>query len=287
MASLYGVRNLYRTFGSDGKWMTLKARVESNRVQIWLDGLKTVDYIQLENVFGVKLLSKGTFALQGHDSLSKMQYKSFKVRRLPDEARTTLNAFNRAAWHDSLVVLQGRQFAFIDLNPETNLSAAELARYTYATGINTSLVKTPATTKDLSAAKNFPLFKGIKVTAANQNAVSSSAADYIIGESTDLRSAKALLEGRKINIWSDKSGVLSADNADELLTLAKQNNIAIEIDNIRQRPSVAILKMAKAKGCKFTYSGLVPAASMQKSTYVLNAIKEAALTYKDQYIPGW
>ena len=48
MASLYGTRNLYKSFGKDSIWMTVKARVESNRVEVWLDGLKTVDYIQPE-----------------------------------------------------------------------------------------------------------------------------------------------------------------------------------------------------------------------------------------------
>ena len=287
MASLYGVRNLYKTFGRDGEWMIVKARVENNRVQIWLNGLKTVDYIQPENTFAaVKRLSKGTFCLQGHDTLSKMQYKSFRVRRLPDDVHSTLPALSRSAWHDSLVAMQGKQFAFIDLNPKVNLTATELAKYMYATGINTSLVKTPAATKELSAAKNLPLFTGIRVNAANQNS-SSSTADYIVGESTDLKTAKALLTGKKINIWSDKGGILNNNNADELLSLAKENNIAIEIDNVAQRPSIEILKIAKVKGCKFTYSGLVPMGNMQKSLYIVTAIKEAGLTYKDQYVPRW
>src|SRR5687767_8414947 len=86
MASLYGVRNLYKAFGRDGEWMTVKARVESNRVQVWLNGMKTVDYLQPEKTFkSVRRLGKGTFCLQGHDSLSKMQYKSFRMRRLPED----------------------------------------------------------------------------------------------------------------------------------------------------------------------------------------------------------
>jgi hypothetical protein len=80
---------------------------------------------------------------------------------------------------------------------------------------------------------------------------------------------------------------LSGTNANELLNLAKQNNIAIEIDNINRTPSIEIIKMAKEKGCRFSFSGLIPASAMQKSMYVLDAIKEAKLSYKDQYIPGW
>ena len=118
MASLYGVRNLYKTFGRDGEWMTVKARVESNRVQIWLNGMKTVDYLQPEKTFSGKTTWKRNFLLcKGMIVSSKMQYKSFKVRRLPDDARSTSTAPVWGAWHDSLVALQGRQFAFIDLNP--------------------------------------------------------------------------------------------------------------------------------------------------------------------------
>ncbi|KAA3439843.1 DUF1080 domain-containing protein [Rufibacter hautae] len=287
-ASLYGVRNLYKTFGQDGEWMTIKARVESNRVQVWLNGLKTVDYLQPEKTFKtVPRLGKGTFCLQGHDTLSKMQYKSFRVRRLPDDARSNAVAPVLGAWHDSLVVLQGRQFAFIDLNPKTTLSAKELADYFYTTGINVSMVKSPAAAKELATGKNLPLFTGIKVTATNQAMAKASAADYIVGESTDVKTAQALLKGKKINIWSDKGRTLTTATAAELLDLAKQNNIAIEIDNVSKSPSVEIIKMAKAKGCKFTFAGLVPASNMQKSMYVMKVLKEANLSYKDLYIPKW
>jgi hypothetical protein len=32
---------------------------------------------------------------------------------------------------------------------------------------------------------------------------------------------------------------------------------------------------------------LIPAASLQQSLYVADAIKQGGLTYKDQYIPKW
>jgi hypothetical protein len=288
MASLYGVRNLYKTFAKDNEWMTVKARVESNRVQVWLNGIKTVDYLQPETTFPtIKRLSKGTFCLQGHDSLSKMQYKSFRVRRLPDNTRSNLAAPSLGAWHDSLMVQQAQQFAFIDLNPKGALSAQQLTSYVYTTGINVSLVKDPATASQLTAAKNLPLFTGIKVTAKNQGTAPSYAADYIIGESNDLASAQALLTGNRIEIWSDKVGTLNSGSAAELLDMAKRNNIAIEIDNVNRTPSIESIKLAKAKGCKFTFAGLIPATNMEKSIYVVEVIKAAKLTYKDLYIPKW
>lgn len=286
-ASLYGTRNIFKTFGKDGEWMTMKARVESNHVQIWLNGVQTVDYIQPDKVLRGRPLSKGTFGLQGHDSLSRVQYRSFKVRRLPDDVRSEITPVAYGAWHDSLMAMQGRQFAFIDLNPSTISTAKELTAYVYATGINASLVKEPQAVGELSAAKGLPIFTGIKVTAANQSAANISAADYIVGESTDVSTARALLSGGKINIWSDKGGSLRGNAAGELLDKAKQNNIAIEIDNLLKYPSVEILRLAKSKGCKFTFAGLIPATAMQESTYIMTAIKEADINYKDLYIPKW
>lgn len=288
MASLYSIRNIYKSFSKDNEWMTVKARVESNRVQVWLNGIKTVDYLQPESTpTGIKRLSKGTFGLQGHDSLSRMQYKSFRVRRLPDNARSTLTAPVLGPWYDSLVVMQGRQFAFIDLNPKVTLPAKDLASYVYNTGINVGLVKSPAAAAEFTAARNLPLFTGIKVTAKNHGSAPGYLADYVIGESMDLQSAQTLLAGNNISIWSDKGQTLKGNDAGELLDMAKRNGIAIEIDNVNHTPSIEVIRMAKAKGCKFTFSGLMPVNNMQNSLYVIDAIKEAKLTYKDLYIPKW
>ena len=286
MASLYGYRNLYKTFGKDSVWMNVKAKVVSNRVQIWLNGLKTVDYIQAENPpSGVKRLSKGTFALQGHDVLSKMQYKSFKVRRLPDDARSDATVPVLGVWSDSFRVWQNRQFAFVDLNPHSYMTATQLANYQYQTGINVSLVKNVGDKTALSSAKNFPIFKGIRVNSSTLNALKASTEDYVLGVSIDLKSAQTLLSSGKINIWAHKGETLTLENAEALLALAKKNNVAIEIDNEAKTPSIEVLKLAKSKGCQFTFAGLVPAAQLEKSTYVLDAIKGAGLDYKDIYVP--
>ena len=284
--SLYGIRNLYKTFTKDNEWITIRARVESNRVQVWCDSTKTVDYIQSESTDNyVKRLTEGTFCLQGHDVLSKVQYRSFKVRRLPDDVKTNLAAPKPGAWYNKLVEMQDEYFAFIDLNPKTILSATELVNYLYTTGINTSLVRSPETVYEFSSGKNLPLFFGVKITSKNLTNGEYADADYVIGESTDLASAKALLMSGKINIWSDKTKILNARNADELLSLAYQHSVAIEIDNVNQTPSVDILQMAKAKGLKFTFSGLIPVSAMERSQYAFAAVRAANLTYQDFYIP--
>ncbi len=288
MGSLYGVRNVYKTFAQDDEWMTVKARVDNDRVQIWVNGIKTVDYVQSERrMGGIKKLSTGTFCLQGHDPLSKMQYRSFKVRRLPDNSSSNLAPLTYAPWQDSLLKYQGQQFAFIDLNPNANLSPEDLAKYTYTTGINVALLKSPKEAKALAGAKKLPLFTGIKVNIETLASLKANTADYVIGESTGLESARALLNSQKIKVWSDKGQDLNTDQADALMDLAKQNNVAIEIDNISKSPAIAVLRKAKAKGCKFSFAGLVPADKLTQSLYVIEAIKGAKLSYKDQYVPKW
>lgn len=282
MASLYGTRNVYKTFGQDDVWMTVKAKVESNRVQVWIDGTKTVDYVP---PVGSTRLGKGTFALQGHDPHSKTQYKRFKVRRLPDAAHSNKTPFDLGNWADSLQQYQGQQFGFIDLNPKGNPSANTLADYTYSTGINFGFLKSPNKTREFVEADNLPLFKGVKVTAKNVGQLKNANADYILGESTNDKTAQKLLAAPKINIWSDKGQSLAGKKSALLLDLAKRHNIALEIDNDARTPSIAVIKIAKAKGCKFTMSGLVPDNLPQKSLYVFEAVREAKLDYKDFYIP--
>lgn len=285
-ASLYGVRNIYKAFAKDSGWVNMRARVESNHVQVWLNGMKTVDYIQPETAqSGIRRLGKGTFALQGHDVLSKMQYKSFRVRRLPDDAHTTTPAPTFGAWSDSLRVWQGRQFAFVDLNPHTDMSVPDRAQYVYQTGINMAFVKSPADAALLNAAQGFPLFTGIKVTVKNLKDLTANNADYILGESTDFNSAKTLLSSGKITAWAHIGKALKGKDAESLLTLAKDNNVAIIIDNETKTPSVEVLKMAKTKGCKFSFSGLSPVSKMDNSIYIIEAIKNAQLDYRDIYVP--
>ena len=167
------------------------------------------------------------------------------------------------------------------------MAATDLAKYVYQTGINVALVKTPAEIGTLAAAKNLPLFTGIKVNTKTLAALKAAKADYVVGESTDLKTAQTLLASGKINILAHKGAALTVQNAEALLDLAKKNNVAIEIDNEAKTPSIDVLKLAKSKGCKFTFSGLIPAATLQKSMYVIDALKGAGLDYKDFYVPKW
>ncbi|MEP7323695.1 MAG: family 16 glycoside hydrolase [Saprospiraceae bacterium] len=290
--SLYSVRNIYQTFTPDSVWYETRALVEGKHVQIWVDGMKIVDYIEPENPLmhgldSAHIIGMGTFALQGHDVKSKTQYKSIKVRRLPDDAGKDVGpAPVMMPWYDTMKVLQGRQFAFIDLNTHSTLSIDSLMSDYYGYGINVSVLKAPSSAGELSSLSKQPVFKGLLVNTKDIKEINpATKSDYTIGVSTTLKEATELLNSGKINIWSHHGEPLTAKNTGALIALAKKNNIAIEIDNEAKTPSMDVIAMAKSKGCRFTFANLVPSSKLEKSTYVFDVIKDIKLAYKDEWVP--
>ncbi|HWA87247.1 MAG TPA: family 16 glycoside hydrolase [Opitutus sp.] len=85
--SLYGVRNVYKSIVRDDEWFHMDVIVRRPRVQIRVNGVLVVDYIEpqlpLPDGVHLNLLGRGTFALQAHDEKSMAFYKNIRVRRLP------------------------------------------------------------------------------------------------------------------------------------------------------------------------------------------------------------
>jgi len=90
-AGLYGIRNKYLTIVEDNEWFTMQITVKGDRVQISVNDQLVIDYTEPEDPFRTeewkqRLLSEGTFALQGHDPESKVYFKNIMVKSLPDDA---------------------------------------------------------------------------------------------------------------------------------------------------------------------------------------------------------
>jgi len=86
--SLYGVRNIYRPLVRDNEWFKLYVAVRANNVQVRVNDVLTVDFIEpdppvLASGRG-RFLDHGAFALQGHDAGSTVLFRSLRVRPLPD-----------------------------------------------------------------------------------------------------------------------------------------------------------------------------------------------------------
>lgn len=91
--SLYGVRNVYKTFVQNGEWFRMSILVRGKQVQIRINSMLVVDYLEPDTPFQAdskfqRVLNHGTFALQGHDPGSTTHFRNIRVRPLPDTSRS-------------------------------------------------------------------------------------------------------------------------------------------------------------------------------------------------------
>jgi hypothetical protein len=89
--SLYGISDVKEVFVKDNEWFTEYIKVVGKRVIIELNDKTVVDYTEPENVQqarhagdSLRVISSGTFALQGHDPKSIVYFKNIMVKPLPD-----------------------------------------------------------------------------------------------------------------------------------------------------------------------------------------------------------
>ncbi len=85
--SLYGIEDVKEVFVKDNEWFTEYIKVEGKRVIIKINDRTVVDYTEPGNVQRNagdegRVISNGTFALQGHDPNSKVYFKDIVVRAL-------------------------------------------------------------------------------------------------------------------------------------------------------------------------------------------------------------
>jgi Domain of Unknown Function (DUF1080) len=86
--SLYAIVDVKDTLVADNVWYTEYIKVEGKRVIIKINDKVVVDYTEPADVqrpadMKGRLISSGTFALQGHDPISKVYYKNIMVKVLP------------------------------------------------------------------------------------------------------------------------------------------------------------------------------------------------------------
>ncbi len=86
--SLYNIVNVTTPPAKDHEWFTQHIVVRGKQVTISVNGKQLVDYTEPANVerpasMKERVLSSGTFALQGHDPKSKVHYRNIMVKVLP------------------------------------------------------------------------------------------------------------------------------------------------------------------------------------------------------------
>jgi Domain of Unknown Function (DUF1080) len=87
-AGLYSIQDVLEAPSKDDVWFTESIVVKGKNVTTYVNGKKLVDYTEPAGVqrppdMAKRILSSGTFALQGHDPKSKVLYKNIMVKVLP------------------------------------------------------------------------------------------------------------------------------------------------------------------------------------------------------------
>jgi len=81
---LYGVKDVFKAPAKDGVWFTEHIIVRGKQITIKVDGKTQVEFTEPTppKIKGGRVLSSGTFALQGHDPGSTVCYKNIRVKVL-------------------------------------------------------------------------------------------------------------------------------------------------------------------------------------------------------------
>lgn len=87
--SLYGIQDVKEVYVKDNEWYTEYIKVEGKRVIIKINNKTVVDCTEPDKVKRAegdeqRILSGGTFALQGHDPKSKVYFKNIMVKPLAE-----------------------------------------------------------------------------------------------------------------------------------------------------------------------------------------------------------
>jgi len=86
--SVYAIDDVKEVYVKDNEWFTMDITVQGKRITVKLNGKVVKDYTEPDNVQRAKgdeqrVLSSGTFALQGHDPNSLTYFKNIMVKPLP------------------------------------------------------------------------------------------------------------------------------------------------------------------------------------------------------------
>jgi hypothetical protein len=87
-AGLYAIQDVKEAPAKDDEWFTEQIVVRGKQVTTFVNGKKLVEYTEPDGVqrpadMAQRLVSNGTFALQGHDPKSKVYFKNIQVKVLP------------------------------------------------------------------------------------------------------------------------------------------------------------------------------------------------------------
>jgi hypothetical protein len=141
--SLYGLRNIYKQLVPDDTWFTLHIAVRGKRIQIRVNDLLVVDYVEPSQPVTPanrpgRRLSHGTFALQGHDPDSRVSFRNLRVRPLPDDAATDAPEPVVDAVYRQIIELGSANYPLVDFHTHLKggLTLEDVLQHMRQTGLN-------------------------------------------------------------------------------------------------------------------------------------------------------
>jgi Domain of Unknown Function (DUF1080) len=81
--SVYAIKDVRETYVKDNEWYTEEIVVVGKTITVKLNGKTINEYTQPDTATGPRLISSGTFVLQGHDPNSRVYYRNIMVKPLP------------------------------------------------------------------------------------------------------------------------------------------------------------------------------------------------------------
>ncbi len=154
--SLYGVRNVYKAFARDNEWFPLEISVRGKRVQVRVNGMLLVDYVEPDPPVQApktpgRVLGGGTFALQCHDPGSKVFFRNIMVRPLSDDAGAAVGRQEVDDTYRELLRLGANNFPLVDyhVHLKGNWTLEDALRESRRVGIQYGIA--------VNCGKNFPI----------------------------------------------------------------------------------------------------------------------------------
>jgi hypothetical protein len=218
--SLYNLRNQYKQYVSDNDWFKMNIQVRGKNVQVRLNGMLVVNYVEPTpyvippSMEKERFLDHGTFALQCHDPESRAQFRSVRVRPLPDDATAPgVTSFTADDTFKQIIALNVRGIPMLDLHvhPKAGLSVEQAVAKSLRDGIQYGLAVNcgqgnpvtddAGTRRFVESLKGLPVFIGMQAEGRewlqmfSKSAV--SAFDYVFTDSmtwTDNR-------GKRMRTW--------------------------------------------------------------------------------------
>lgn len=320
-ASLYGVRNVYKAFAKDNTWYHTNIRVVGNHIQVRLDSVLTVDYYEPKESGKQQ---SGTIALQGHDPGSTVHFKNIRLKILPENSDTSFTNEDKGFPQVTKMQGEQFAFLDMNIKTSGDFNIDKALAEFYSTGINLGLVADETNANDfINKYKNHPVFLGLKLNQSEDTKIDRGQFDYVIGEITtfqnkagntvDIHSEEEIrnlqtfmdeyvaaivseLNSGVLNIWASPTLLPSSLSKDynklwtkermvKVIEAARNNGVAIEINNATKLPGIDFLKLAKEHGCQFTNTGIYVNNKMTVPDYFLEVVEQCGLGYKDIYIP--